>query len=95
MLLRLNKFGAVQSTESASDPARKQTFSGKWITDLDLSRRFENGLKVAIGANNLFDEFPDENISSNSFNGIFIHPRRTAPFGFNGGYYYVRLSFTL
>jgi len=93
--LRLNKFGAVQSTESASDPTRKQTFSSKWIADVDVSYRFENGVKIAIGANNVFDEFPDPNFASNSFNGIFVYPRRTAPFGFNGGYYYANFSFDL
>ena len=44
-------------------------------------------------ANNVFDEFPDEQIARNSFNGIFIYPRRTAPFGFNGGFYYSRDRF--
>ena len=94
VMLRVNKFGAVQSTESASDPARKQTFTGKWIVDLDLSRNFGEHVKIAIGANNLLDEFPDRNIASNAFNGIFIYPRRTAPFGFNGGYYYARATLT-
>ncbi len=92
-LVRVNKFGAVQSTESASDPSRKQTFTGKWLTDVEFSWRFTDGLRLAVGGNNVFDEFPDENIPSNSFNGIFVYPRRTAPFGFNGGYWYGRLSF--
>jgi iron complex outermembrane receptor protein len=91
-IVRANYFGKVASTESASDPARKQVFAGKWLTDLDLSWRFGGGFKVHVGANNIFDVFPDENIPSNSFNGIFVYPRRTAPFGFNGGYYYTRLS---
>ena len=93
--LRFNMFGAVQSTESRDDPARKQTFSSKWITSLDLSRRFGKTTRIAIGAANLFDVLPDENIEANSFHGIFILPRRTAPFGLNGGYYYVNLGFDL
>jgi iron complex outermembrane receptor protein len=91
-IVRANYFGKVASTESASDPARKQIFAGKWLTDLDLSWRFDGGFKLHVGANNIFDVFPDENIPSNSFNGIFVYPRRTAPFGFNGGYYYTRIS---
>ncbi len=92
MLLRLNKFGSVGSTESNTDPARFQTFTGKWLADVDFSYRFKPGVKLSIGGNNIFDEYPDENIASNSFNGIFVYPRRTAPFGFNGGYYYARIS---
>lgn len=93
-LLRFTRIGEVTSTESASDPSRDQTFSAKWLTDLDLSYNFGNGLIWAIGANNLFDVKPDENIESNSFNGIFPYNRRTAPFGFNGGFYYTKLSYT-
>ena len=95
VMTRLNYFGSVRSTESRTDAARKQKFDGKQLTDVEVSRRFKQYLKVAVGANNLFNVFPDRQIDSNSFNGIFVYPRRTAPFGFNGGYYYVRLSFEI
>jgi iron complex outermembrane receptor protein len=93
VLGRLNRFGSVGATESNTDPARFQEFSGKWIADLDLSYRIGDVLTLHVGGNNIFDTYPDENIPSNSFNGIFVYPRRTAPFGFNGGFYYTRLSF--
>lgn len=93
-LIRFNKFGAVVTAESASDPSIDQTFTSKWLTDIDLAYRFQNGLTVAVGANNVFDEVPDENREEIAFNGIFPYPRRTAPFGFNGGYYYTRLTYT-
>lgn len=92
-VVRFNYFGSVTSTESNTDPARKQTFGGKWLTDLDVAYTFDMGLTLHLGANNIFDVFPDKNIASNSFNGIFVYPRRTAPFGFNGGYYYLNASF--
>lgn len=91
-LLRFNFFGEVAATESATDSQRNQVFGGKWITDLELSYKLPSGVKFHVGANNLFDVFPDENIPANSFNGIFVYPRRTAPFGFNGGYYYTRIG---
>ena len=91
--LRFNRFGSVASTESNTDPSRLQVFSAKWLTDLDLSYRFASGLGVSVGANNIFDVYPDKNLDANSFNGIFVYPRRVAPFGFNGGYYYTRLSY--
>ena len=93
-MVRLNYLGSVQSMEDAGNPDSLQKFAGKQLTDIEVSRRFKNLFKVAIGGNNVFDVFPDKQIDSNSFNGIFIYPRRTAPFGFNGGFYYARASFT-
>ncbi|RMH17641.1 MAG: TonB-dependent receptor [Acidobacteria bacterium] len=94
VLARLNKFGAVVTAESASNPGIDQTFTGKWLADLDVSYRFNDYLKLSVGGNNVFDTFPDRNRPEISFNGIFPFPRRTAPFGFNGGDYYLRLSLT-
>jgi len=37
--------------------------------------------------------FANEAPSEISFGGIFVYPRRTAPFGFNGGFYYTRLLY--
>lgn len=91
--VRLNRFGEVTSTESASDPLRDQTFSAEWLTDVSGKYRFSDELSVTVGVNNLFDVTPEENIDSNSFNGIFPYNRRVAPFGFNGGYYYVRADY--
>ncbi len=92
VLARANYFGKVASTESNTDPTALQVFSAKTIVDLDFSYKFTDNVRWHVGANNVFDEYPDEQIARNDFNGIFVYPRRTAPFGFNGGYYYTRLS---
>ncbi|CAM2009016.1 TonB-dependent receptor [Acanthopleuribacter pedis] len=90
---RANRFGSVKTVESAADPSRDQVFGAKTLVDLDLSLRFGHHLTWSLGANNLFDTYPDENNPGLSFNGIFVYPRRTAPFGFNGGSFYTRLSY--
>ena len=90
-LLRTIRFGEVTNRNN-SDPTRDQTFGAEWITDLDLSYRLTDRLTFAVGGNNIFDVFPDENIPRNSFNGIFVY-NGVSPFGFNGAYYYSRLSF--
>lgn len=87
-------FGEVSSTESNTDTSRDQTFDGKWLTDLEVEYAFDNGVALALGGNNVFDIYPDEQLPANSFNGIFPYPRRTAPFGFNGAFWYARASFT-
>lgn len=91
---KANYFGSVKTVESASNPATDQVFGGKIISDLELNYTFSNGLAWSIGGNNLFNTYPDRNNNAISFNGIFVYPRRTAPFGFNGSYYYTRLKYS-
>ena len=94
-LVRANYFGEVTSTESSTNPALDQTFSSATLVDLDLGYNFGNGLDLHVGGNNIFDEEPDENIAANNFGGIFPFNRRTTPFGYNGGFYYIRLTYSL
>ena len=51
-------------------------------------------LTIRAGASNLFDVYPDR--LKNYFNtteSILIYSNRAPPFGFNGGYYFVNISF--
>ncbi len=41
-----------------------QTFSAKWIGDLDLNYELAKGLRVSVGMQNVFNTYPDENIRS-------------------------------
>lgn len=69
------------------------TYSGKWITDLSLRYQATDAIAVRVGAQNLFDVYPDKQAPADQFNGIFMYPNTNAPFGFNGGYYYAELSY--
>lgn len=69
-----------------------QDFSPKWITDLDVSYRVNANLTVSAGANNLFDVYPDKNVSVNNNAGIFVY-NGVSPFGFNGTFYYGKFSY--
>ena len=99
-------FGAIDP-DTATGPAAlrtlDQTFDASWITDLDVSFRLRSGLTLAVGANNLFDVYPEENFQrtdaqraagaqDNSNAGIFPY-NGVSPFGFNGAFYYVRFNF--
>ncbi len=46
---------------------------------------------LGVGAQNLFDVFPDENVAANANNGIFPYPSH-APFGMNGRFLYSRIA---
>ena len=45
------------------------------------------------GANNVFNIYPDRlRDYRNTGDGVFIYGQEATPFGFNGGYYFVRLN---
>ena len=81
----------------------RQEFDGKFLVDTQFRYSFDNGLSVNVGGNNIFDETPDINTIGQSragtivdgngdvivqSNGVFQYSRRSAPFGFNGAYFY-------
>ncbi|MEK7729511.1 MAG: TonB-dependent receptor, partial [candidate division KSB1 bacterium] len=92
VMARTIRFGRV--TNRTPSAANDQVFEAKWITDLDLSYRLFGALGVAVGANNVFDVYPEQNILANSTSGILIYSG-LSPFGFNGRYVYARLSYQL
>ncbi len=94
--------------DAAGAPFLDQTFSPLWITDLTLSYQFTKQLNLAIGANNLFDVYPDQlyvdprnALGSVDYNsgrdlsnrGRFLFPSNQG--GFNGRFVFARLSASL
>lgn len=77
-----------------ASPADDQDFTPKWLTDADVSYRLSDQVSVAAGGHNLFNVFPDRNITQNSFNGIQTFPSHS-PFGMNGRTIYARLMLRL
>lgn len=71
------------------------------ITDLELSYQFTDALKFSLGANNLFNEYPDQKNaglladyrSHLDNSAVAIYPSFSS-FGINGGYYYGKLGFS-
>ncbi|MEY4620290.1 MAG: hypothetical protein RIS65_1462 [Pseudomonadota bacterium] len=78
-----------------------QTFGAKFVTDLDISYTFADRYTLTLGANNLFDTYPDK-IAPTATNPVYaltnsladgqVYPRSGGPFGINGGFYYVRVA---
>ena len=100
----LRHYGSYAVTEGTS----YQKFSRETLFDLEISRRFASIFKLALGVRNIFDRMPDRSQISRSRNcpagsngnggcyvqsdGVFLYNRRSAPFGFNGAFYYARLT---
>ena len=108
----IGKF-TVSVTETINGPARSiarspqtQTFYATEldttpITDLEIAYEISDSLKFAIGADNLFNEYPgmvpdfvrQEQLNLNS-NAYVTKYSSLSPYGINGGYYYGRLTYS-
>ncbi|MCR6628434.1 MAG: TonB-dependent receptor [Pseudoxanthomonas sp.] len=62
----------------------------KLIVDAEVGWTFPSGLYVNVGAQNLFDETPDDNPWGAPVAGA-AYPVHS-PYGFNGGFYYARVG---
>ena len=79
-----------------------QVFGAKFLTDVYGSYSFLKNFTGTIGANNLFNVYPDK-IAPTSANPIYpitgstsdgqIYPRSGGPFGMNGAFLYARLQY--
>jgi iron complex outermembrane receptor protein len=97
-LARLNYYGDYTIQEGNGD---RQTFGSEWFPDVMVEYGFgDSGFAIQAGANNLTDTTPDRNVIGQSRGGsipgivdspgVFTYSRRAAPFGFNGGYWYLK-----
>jgi iron complex outermembrane receptor protein len=102
-MARATRFGAVSSWNL--NPQLDETYEAKVITDASISYSILPQVRVTIGANNLFDVYPDKlkwfrdgngdktNVYyANTSDGRFVYSRNATQFGMNGGYYYISLS---
>jgi iron complex outermembrane receptor protein len=107
--VRAQRYGQVSvygSTASNLYGPLDQTFSPKWITDVSASYQFFGRATLFVGADNLFDIYPDRNNNNGNIStlaaenggtsnfGIFPY-NGISPFGFNGRFIYTKLSLGL
>jgi len=89
LLVRTVRFGEQIRPGFAED----QLHSPEWVVDATASVQVTEQATLSVGANNLFNNFPDDQIFGNSFLGVFDY----APVqqGFNGAFYFARLNVRL
>lgn len=86
-LARANYYG--KWTDYGAVASADQTGGAEILIDLEASYKLTEMFRVAIGAENVFDNYPDKELRASQIaNGIKY--LRFAPTGFNGGFWYVR-----
>ena len=98
--LRENYFGK-SSEQFSTDGAvyYENRIKAKLLTDLEVSYQFGRRWTLSLGANNLFNEYPNkvnplvlaEQRANLDNAAVTIYPG-FSPFGINGGYYYARAA---
>ena len=94
-LIRVNYYDEWSSTDGLFGPpdaSTAYTYDDAVLVDIEASYTFADRYTVAVGGENIFDEYPeDENgfVASEIFG---VEYALTSPFGFNGAFWYARLS---
>ena len=97
--LRNVYFGEV--TEAVNDVRLQEVLSSKIVTDLSIGYKLSDSFMITVGANNLFDIYPDrlanniEGAGNNRSDGRFDWSRRAQQFGVGGRFLFARLSLSL
>lgn len=101
--LRGNRFGEVLAP--GTDAFTDLPIAAAWVIDAEIRVEPINGLELAVGSNNLFDQYPTANpvgvgidpvsglARNNSANNYFLPFSSFSPFGFNGRFIYGRVSY--
>ncbi|UJA00804.1 TonB-dependent receptor plug domain-containing protein [Acinetobacter johnsonii] len=89
---RLSRYDSVQQLNSVE--SLNQKFGAKWIVDVVGTYNLTDNLSFALGADNLFNTYPDKSTLMNNLDisGGSLYPD-ISPFGSYGGYYYGRVNY--
>ena len=86
---------ATQSNLNSTTGGRDQTFSPKTTTDLTLNYMLGKSISLTVGSNNIFDVYPDELSIANNQTGVSKWGTTGGQqFGFNGAFYYGKVTFS-
>ncbi|MGH8221357.1 MAG: TonB-dependent receptor domain-containing protein, partial [Woeseiaceae bacterium] len=92
--VRFNRYGSWESTGglfSPGDASDANSYGSEILVDIEATATFADRYRIAVGGENIFDTEPaDEQDPVLRFLGV--DKSLTSPFGFNGGFWYVRAS---
>ena len=90
--LRVTRYGEV--TQVAATGAQfDDTISPKALVDLDVEYNFNDSAQLTLGANNLFNVYPNVLMPANQGLTGFSYYNPYSPYGISGGFYYSRFTY--
>jgi iron complex outermembrane receptor protein len=94
-LARANYYGtwvdAIFIPATPNDTSLDQKFSAKVLVDLEASYQVTDIVTLTIGGNNVLDTFPEKDTRTAQKNLGVVYPQ-FSPFGYNGGFWYARVT---
>ncbi|WP_086933511.1 TonB-dependent receptor plug domain-containing protein [Agarilytica rhodophyticola] len=85
ILTRLSRYGSWYDSE---DDIK---YSGEFLVDAELAYNVTSNSEIIIGANNIFDQEPENNPNATSSGNTFS---QYTPFDFNGAFWYARYRYS-
>ncbi|WP_085316078.1 TonB-dependent receptor plug domain-containing protein [Derxia lacustris] len=79
--------------QRTENKAQDLDFGARWITDLDITYAFRGGVKVSVGATNLFDVRPTKTGILDANTGVAAFLYGPSPFSPAGGFWYTKLAY--
>ncbi len=92
--VRLNHYDSWDSTEglfSPGDASDAASYGSEILVDVEATFTFADRYRISVGGENVFDTEPDAE-QGFVLNLVGVRKSLTSPFGFNGGFWYVRAS---
>ena len=89
---RVSVLGRISYYGGWFDDDDNQNYTGKHLVDLELSYLLAPRVKLAVGAQNVFNTYTDRSRLGSAGPGNLYS--QFSPFGFDGGYYYLRLNYS-
>lgn len=87
--VRTTRYGEVKKLGSSSGGVDER-FGAKWITDVDVGYQITDNVRVSLGADNVFNVYPDKHTVVDVSGGSYYSS--ISPFGSYGAFYYSRLN---
>lgn len=84
LLARVRYYGGYEEF-TLDDGSNYLDVDASTVLDVEVGYQFNDAVRLMVGAENILDEYPEERSNTSGL----IWPD-TSPFGFNGGYYYLR-----
>jgi iron complex outermembrane receptor protein len=91
-------FGGSDFTPVCADPAADppnppgtdKCYGKSWVVDVEAAYTFADRYTLIVGADNVFDQYPEQDLDYPGWSFGERYPRRS-PISYNGGFWYIRL----